>query len=117
VYGIERISGSRGAGAVFGRVESHKRAQNVSMPDVHAIADYDLGHEASFETSAGDDVIPRSWSMPYTASACFFFEKIVQATNCKRKKKRIDSLLLLSACLVGLYRQGCGWGIDGDRML
>ena len=32
VYGIEKISGLRGAGAVFGRVESHKRAQNVSMP-------------------------------------------------------------------------------------
>lgn len=73
VYGIERI---------FWIVRNRRSFRPSGIPQArgkriddrtyYAIAEYDLGHPVSFETTVGDDVIPRSWAMPYTASAfCF----------------------------------------------
>lgn len=97
---------------LFGRVESltQARAKCINGRTYYAIAEYDLGHQASFETSAGDDVIPRSWTMQYTASCIlFFFEKNCSACTAM-KEKQIGPLLRLSACLVGLDGEGLWMG-------
>ncbi|SRR5258708_2502873 len=84
---LRGFSGLRGAGAAFGRVKyPQARAKCVDYRTYYAIAEFDLGHQVSCETTAGDDVIPRSWTIPYTASA-FWFEKFAQPTNLPVQKK------------------------------
>ncbi len=51
----------------------------------------DLGHRVSFETTAVDDVIPRSWTTPYTASA-FRFEKLFGLSLLTAKEMRNESI-------------------------
>jgi hypothetical protein len=112
---LRGFSGWRGAGAAFGRVKSAQaRAKCVDYYRTHdAIAEFDLGHQVS-------GVIPRSWSIPYIASA-FWFEKIVQPTNLpvqKKEKKRID----LFTPLIGFLSEWtrcwvCGRWIDSDDQM
>jgi hypothetical protein len=61
--------------------------------------------DASGFRPAGDDVIPRSWIQRQ--------HKFCSKYNCNRIKY---VAFFLSACLVRLDGQGCGFWIDGDRL-
>jgi hypothetical protein len=77
-------------------VECHKRAQNASMTGrTFAIAEYDPGHQRH---STFLDHAIHCLQLQH-----FVFEKLFSLLAAK---KRIDPLLPLSACLVGLDGQG-----------
>ena len=118
VYGIERIFWivrSRRSFRPSGIPQA--RAKGIDDRTYYAIAEYDLGYRVSFETTAVDDVIPRSWTMPYTASAfCVFFQKLFKPRTAKEKKNELTRYSLYLLALSGWTGRVCECGIDGDRM-
>jgi hypothetical protein len=116
VYGIERIfwiARSRRSFRPGGIPQA--RAKRIDDRTYYAIAEYDLGHQVCFETTAGDDVIPRSWTMPYTASA-FCFENLFSLLAAKEEKNELTRYSLYPLALSGWTGRVCECGIDGDRM-
>ncbi|KAF8500438.1 hypothetical protein F5888DRAFT_1633172 [Russula emetica] len=91
VYGIERIfwiAMSRRSFRPSGIPQA--RAKRIDDRTYYAIAEYDLGHQVCFETTAGDDVIPP-----------FCFEKMFNLLTAKEEKNESTRYSLYPLALSG----------------